>query len=274
MKMTEIAAIVNQGLEGDRKNYRVEAIQNFKNGKLKDALKINISGNVQPVLYLTETDNIIYGDIAKQIEYAINTIPDHADAFNITKYSILENVKETVLSATWEMPKDRVTIPVMNTSLIKVFYVEVFEGGRFWITTEMLNKFEISNRELFDNALHNTESDITIRNISDILNPILGIYDDPITNDLMKIVSNKSNTYGASILADSEIAELVSERTGWDDYMIIPSSIHECIIIPYTTDYEALVEMVKSVNSTELKEDEILSDAVYEYRYGVIKELK
>ena len=273
MKMTEIAAIVNQGLEGDRKPYRVEAIQNFKNGRLQDALKINVSGNVQPVLYLTETDNIIYGDIAKQIEYAINTIPDHADAFNITKKSILSNVKETVLPATWEMPKDRVTIPVMNTSLLKVFYVEVFDGGRFWITTEMLNNFNISNKELFDNSIRNTGKDITIKNISEIISKMLDLPCDEF-DDLMKVVSNKSNTYGASILADEILAEMVSERTGWTDFMIIPSSIHEVIIIPYTTDYEPLVEMVKAVNYTELKEEEILSDAVYSYRYGCLKEIR
>jgi len=48
--------------------------------------------------------------------------------------------------------------------------------------------------------------------------------------------------------------------------LIIPSSIHECIVIPTNQldmDVEEATEIVKAVNTTEVPEEEILSDHVY-----------
>ena len=51
------------------------------------------------------------------------------------------------------------------------------------------------------------------------------------------------------------------------DLYILPSSIHEVILIPaYDHDsYDELTSMVKEVNSTQLSKEEILSDHVYFY---------
>ena len=51
------------------------------------------------------------------------------------------------------------------------------------------------------------------------------------------------------------------------DLIILPSSIHEVILIPaYDHDsYDELTSMVKEVNSTQLSKEEILSDHVYFY---------
>lgn len=52
-----------------------------------------------------------------------------------------------------------------------------------------------------------------------------------------------------------------------DDLYIIPSSIHEVILIPKKQNVEkqSLIEMVMCVNREELSEEEILADNVYEF---------
>ena len=57
-----------------------------------------------------------------------------------------------------------------------------------------------------------------------------------------------------------------ARKTGRNFY-IIPSSIHEVILIPDTLDMDIryMKAMVKEVNGTEVALDEVLSDNVYRY---------
>ena len=51
------------------------------------------------------------------------------------------------------------------------------------------------------------------------------------------------------------------------DLYILPSSIHELILLPFddTKDKEALKRMVMEINGTQVAADEVLSDNVYIY---------
>lgn len=75
---------------------------------------------------------------------------------------------------------------------------------------------------------------------------------------------NKIN--GASELIVPAVREMVAEKIG-GDYFILPSSIHETLILPKNNAMEVdeLVAMVQEVNSTMVQQEEILSDHVYEY---------
>ena len=82
----------------------------------------------------------------------------------------------------------------------------------------------------------------------------------------MFIATNKCKINGASvILYDGLLAEF-ARRIGGDFY-ILPSSIHETILLPATgeMDVDCLIDMVRTVNSTEVSPDEVLSDNVYIY---------
>ena len=51
------------------------------------------------------------------------------------------------------------------------------------------------------------------------------------------------------------------------DFFILPSSVHEVILIPKVSGVSAemLLEMVKEVNATQVEDIEVLSDNVYCY---------
>ena len=71
---------------------------------------------------------------------------------------------------------------------------------------------------------------------------------------------------GASVMLYKDPLRDFANYMGHDLY-ILPSSIHEVILIPaYDHDsYDELTSMVKEVNSTQLSKEEILSDHVYFY---------
>ena len=80
------------------------------------------------------------------------------------------------------------------------------------------------------------------------------------------VLSNQRNLHGAAvILYDGVLREFAGNMRR--DLIILPSSIHEVLLIPYEegSDLSELKQMVMYVNSTEVSEEEILSDNVYYY---------
>lgn len=82
----------------------------------------------------------------------------------------------------------------------------------------------------------------------------------------MYVLTNQSRYLGAAELLDAETLRGISEKLS-GDFVVLPSSIHETIIIPSDgePDYQGLKSMVCTVNATEIRKDERLSDHVYRF---------
>lgn len=81
----------------------------------------------------------------------------------------------------------------------------------------------------------------------------------------MKVLSNQKRIHGAaSILYPGVLEEIAGEK---GNIYIIPSSIHETILLPYDekTSAEDLKKMIHEVNSTQVAPEEVLSDSLYYY---------
>lgn len=84
-------------------------------------------------------------------------------------------------------------------------------------------------------------------------------------NERMFVLSNDTATNGAIWMTRPEALEEISERVG-GDYFVLPSSIHEVIIVAdLKFDKDALQDMVISVNQGQVRPEERLSDNVYAY---------
>lgn len=83
----------------------------------------------------------------------------------------------------------------------------------------------------------------------------------------MYILTNFNGINGASAILYTDILKEFAMSQD-SDFYILPSSIHEVILIPYSEDFsmESLREMVRNVNETQVPEEEILSNQVYIYR--------
>lgn len=83
----------------------------------------------------------------------------------------------------------------------------------------------------------------------------------------MFVVTNKYKHNGAACMLDDVFLNDLGD-TLESDFFILPSSIHELIVIPGSAcdgNVDELKEMVKTVNCTELAPGEILSDSIYMY---------
>ena len=89
----------------------------------------------------------------------------------------------------------------------------------------------------------------------------------------MFTVTNESIFLGASAILDTGLLSKLAEKME-TDLCILPSSIHEIIIMPVTEDLYTFEAMVKDINATQLRQDERLSNSVYVYDRKQNKVLK
>ncbi len=84
--------------------------------------------------------------------------------------------------------------------------------------------------------------------------------------DTIFMLSNQSRMYGASAIMYPGMLEELGEYIE-DDFYIIPSSIHEVLIVPKYAcmNEKELTGMVREVNEAELSVEDILSDHSYRY---------
>ena len=83
-------------------------------------------------------------------------------------------------------------------------------------------------------------------------------------DNMMYVLTTEDSQYGATKLLDEEFLAEVSNGV---DYYIIPSSVHEAILLPASGDIEieTVNDVIRMVNATEVKDTEVLSDHAYLY---------
>ena len=83
--------------------------------------------------------------------------------------------------------------------------------------------------------------------------------------DTMFVLTNDTKVNGAAAILNDDIRQEIAEKVG--DFYMLPSSIHETLIIPKDAgmEFKELEQMVQEVNQTQVAPGERLSDHVYEY---------
>lgn len=81
----------------------------------------------------------------------------------------------------------------------------------------------------------------------------------------LAILSNEDLVYGAGTIFYTGLPKKLHKRLG--DFYIIPSSVHECILIPgaCSISIDRTEEIMRVVNQECVEENEFLSDTLYRY---------
>ena len=81
----------------------------------------------------------------------------------------------------------------------------------------------------------------------------------------MYVLTNESKINGAVWMTNVEALDVAAERIG-GDFFLLPSSVHECILVPKNGfDEKELQNMVMTVNQSQVSPEDRLSDNVYSY---------
>lgn len=79
------------------------------------------------------------------------------------------------------------------------------------------------------------------------------------------VVSNEKGMNGAVEILDPHTMDLIKETLGNQEYLAIPSSVHEFLIMPMdeSGSFREMAAMIQEVNQTAVSKEEILSDHPY-----------
>lgn len=242
--------------------------------------------NISPVIYLEPFyhEMIKQGkklvDVAKEI---LHVYKEHEvdEKFDLEQIMDYENVKT------------RLKFGLINTKMNKHFLSEVphrefldlsiiyrivlncrNEGeGSITVKHGQMAAWGVTEQTLFEQACTNRKDadEIIVTDMRELLREFWE--EDPIDDmdgsmgNRMYVAGTKNRMHGAVAMLDREVMHKAEEMVG-KDFMILPSSVHELILIPSVDgedEEKQLSEMVKTVNRTLVLEHEILSDHVYRY---------
>jgi len=158
---------------------------------------------------------------------------------------------------------------VEGTDLVKLYKLMLVNDSKTvsmaTITKSLLKNWGVTKEEITTLANENTPQHFPA-NIKSMHEQFPVIPDES-----MIIVTNDKMTCGAGVILYPGVLEGLSKKFG-GDFIIIPSSIHEVLAVPYNTEYKNFaLASVKETNETKLSMDEILSDHPYAYVGGVLK---
>ena len=133
-----------------------------------------------------------------------------------------------------------------------------------------MEKTNVTEKELWQRAEQNTNEEATLQSMANIIAEMLHIEDVEELEELeamnpMYVVSNKNKVKGASAVLNKEILAEFGRKFHTDKIVVLPSSIHEMILVPYTEEInlENMTAMVKEINTTEVRPEERLTDKAY-----------
>lgn len=234
-------------------------------------------------VYIDElVQDIISGDISvreaakKIVKIAVEEKPNEW-GFDIEsvldKNYILKNVIFFLVSSkTNTQLKDEA--PHRNYLNLTVFYRVIIKrygvnGVKSYIVNNKEAEFAgVSEQELFDAAMKNTKREgYAIKTMREIMSgmPDVPLEEIQLGNLDMFIISMKDGMWGASVLLYTEYIKELADKVDSDLY-ILPSSIHEVIAIPCNAEnVDELRRMVREINATEVKPEEVLGNDVYLY---------
>lgn len=169
-------------------------------------------------------------------------------------------------------------IPFLDLAI--TFHLVISINERYMQSLKICNdiqqKWGVSVEQLFKMAKKNTEK-LLPAEVSE-LRQMVSAYTDAediieekeLTNPEkidMIVVSNELGINGAAAVLYDGIIEKLAEKYETDLYLL-PSSIHEMIVVPAfdRTLYDLLGTMVKNINEKYVEKDEVLSDRVYIYQ--------
>lgn len=208
-----------------------------------------------------------------------NSININADYFE--NY---ENVRKTIVYKLVNYQKNKKLLEdvpykrVLDLAVVFYCLIEQRKGvsATALIHNEHLRIWNVTEDEIYNDALKNTPVLLagSIVPMSKILSEIAGTApadnDEKVCEytgeDILYVLTNSSRVNGAAcILYDNLLKKFANDVHS--DLYILPSSVHEVIIVPKKNafDKSELADMVREVNEQGVSQDEILSDNVYEY---------
>ena len=165
-----------------------------------------------------------------------------------------------------------------------VYWMQETESNismRMLMNRNALNKMKADFDTVFKDAYINMMGEFELKSMEDVLYELIAqqlkteeMGEIPAEQYIQRmcqgmelyLLTHKSGVFGSAALCYQRELDKASERIG-GDYIIIPSSINELILVPFRRNIplEAISELVRQINAEQLDQEERLAENVYIY---------
>lgn len=293
----DFAETVRQSIEAYyEEGYKIEVHSVIKNNDCRMIGLVIRDGkcNIAPTIYLDGfyekyQRGMTLETICREIIflYEENKIGSN---FDITFFTDFSNVRNRICyklvnaERNKEMLSDMPHIRILDLALVFYVLLNRDKDGTQTIAVKnnMLEIWKVSTETLYEEAILNTPRlfPCDIKPMRDIIREMMELemdkesvdeyFDMMLEEDVpveMYVITNVFRISGAVAIFYKDVLRNLANQLDCDLY-ILPSSIHETILLPVTknhADVEELREMVQEVNRTQVIDQELLSDNVYIY---------
>ncbi len=252
------------------------------NGKVYLGLVISKKGEkISPTIYLNSffeeykrgksikriTDSVVkvYKESVPETEVDLDFFTDFAEVSKKLCFKVINYEKNK------KKLKDIPYRRVMDLAMVPLFYFEQkgMRSGYITIMKSHLKLWEISEDELWENVGESAPivCPVKMREISEYLERLTGQEIEGDICSCIYVITNKDEHNGAGAAFYPGVLKELSDYHESDLY-IIPSSVHECIVMPDFAGMmgpEAMKDMIVEVNRDVVADEEVLSDNLYQY---------
>ena len=240
---------------------------------LEDEINISATIYLEPYYEVYEDTGMEY--ILDRLErvYEENKPEQSFDISKILDYeSIKENLRAKLIN--YELNRDflkeiphRRFLDLAIVAYIALEMEEEIEGNAtITVKNNLQQTWKVDTEELIDNALENIKGDVVVANMSEYVD--MSLFGDIENLFDIYVLTNRLKLHGAVAMLQKDRLKQFAEEQEKETLTILPSSIHECIIIDVEDELKntkELREMVKEVNETVVSDQDILSNNVYIY---------
>lgn len=251
------------------------------NGRVRTGITIfDKQVNLAPTIYLEEyyeqfltgisiesiVENIleVYHEVKFEHEWQVHTIKNFETIQSKFVFKLIHAQKNEALLRT--IPH----IPYRDLAIVFYILFDVDENGTATIpiTHELLEMWETTQEKVYQIAKKNiaTLLPATLKPMQVVIEELTGMPYEGAEEDIMFVLTNSIRNFGASCILYSGILDQIGGLFG-ENYFILPSSIHEVILIPESKSppIDVLNDMVSEINETQLSVEEVLADHAYYY---------
>lgn len=293
MEFSSFTTLVREEVEkraGEQYTVRINDVRKNNGVVLSGLTMMEDDSNISPTIYLNHYYED-YEDGRTTLTNVVNDVMDHYNrnkvnrSVDMRQFLNYESVKKGIVyklvntAKNKELLEDVPHVEFLDLSVVFQYLIqnEHFGTASILIHNAHLKLWDVSVEELYQVADANTQNlqGYELRSMIDAIRDLLEMdtigeaadieyMEEHADNVPMYVLSNKNRVGGAScILYDGLLADFATAIGG--SFYVIPSSIHEVLLLPADSrdEQDEIKAMIKEINDTQVRTEEILSDSLY-----------
>ncbi len=277
--MNQVAQMVTE-----MTGYTAEVVTILRNnGTERIGIKFG-EDSISPIIYPTEEElstldaEKIAKHLVEQYRYAVNKTPVINQIIVTSKAYILKNVYWKLIGtdANKELLQDIPSKQLCDMSAVYRVTVmkEDDQEGSYQLTNQVMEHAGLTLEEVDKAAMENTRKfGCFFTGMQDMIEELAlgtkakGKEITEISTGELYVLTNDRKIFGSAIILYNDILEQIS-KVASGEYFILPSSVHEVLIIKPmegSKEVSELRNIVNEINASQVAPDEVLTGNVYRY---------